>query len=623
MSVGKIDYPIKKKEDDKLSLHLQTEGFAAFIRSCQTPMTIAIQGEWGSGKTSFVNIVMNQIKNQKDAEDYIFITFNAWQFTQFNMSEQLLTSMLSALTKEVQAGMPKDAEEGKEAGNKINMAVKALKVAGYLANDYAKKKTGVDVIGGIKNGWKPGEKKDEDPDDSMDDVHAIMTLKENFQKCIDARLGITEENRDKEEIANKRIIFFVDDLDRLTPDRAIEVLEVLKIFLDCEHCVFLLAIDYSVVVNGVAIKYKNTLSADKGKDFFEKMIQVVYTLPDTLVHTERYIANILRENGVKVVLANDFAELVKSAGKDNPRSIKRLLNSFFLLETMKVQAKKYSGIENTLALFSVVCLQNTCEKMYSYLLHKIDRLTPEWFNECKAFCYNAYYSKELGEGYTKEELAEMGLLKTDGSFDRRKLAFMNTFFEKIFDGVLTYDFAHQYTIEDEYTNEHIVVLREALTLTEMTRLKDDFYTDDDYVALVLMMGEAYELVECTITEAYQITCKNLIWAVPSEKLQDFVDARDYLSFEEKAFERAFAMELDEAMVYLSLEGDANKKVLRVIEFSKAVECGFEWFRDYYGRRLLVKGYEVCDFEDTDELEDIAFEDNSEVSLDIDWDTTEE
>ena len=38
----------------------------------------------------------------------------------------------------------------------------------------------------------------------------------------------------------KRVVIFVDDLDRLQPQKAVEVLEVLKVFLDCENCVFVL-----------------------------------------------------------------------------------------------------------------------------------------------------------------------------------------------------------------------------------------------------------------------------------------------------------------------------------------------------------------------------------------------
>ena len=47
----------------------------------------------------------------------------------------------------------------------------------------------------------------------------------------------------------------MDDLDRLEHRKAVELLEVLKLFFDVEGCVFILAIDYDVVVKGVTAKY--------------------------------------------------------------------------------------------------------------------------------------------------------------------------------------------------------------------------------------------------------------------------------------------------------------------------------------------------------------------------------
>ena len=91
-------------------------------------------------------------------------------------------------------------------------------------------------------------------------VETISTLKERFQKCINATCDENEVDR---------VLVFVDDLDRLQPLRAVELLEVLKIFLDCERCVFVLALDYNVVVSGVKQKYGSDFKADKGRSFFD------------------------------------------------------------------------------------------------------------------------------------------------------------------------------------------------------------------------------------------------------------------------------------------------------------------------------------------------------------------
>lgn len=93
-------------------------------------------------------------------------------------------------------------------------------------------------------------------------IESISKLKENFQKCVDATL----EKRKK-----KKLVIFVDDLERLSPERAVEILEVLKLFLDCEHCVFILAIDYDVVCRGISQKYGEDFDKKKGKVFLMKL----------------------------------------------------------------------------------------------------------------------------------------------------------------------------------------------------------------------------------------------------------------------------------------------------------------------------------------------------------------
>ena len=51
----------------------------------------------------------------------------------------------------------------------------------------------------------------------------------------------------KRHFAKQRLVIFVDDLDRCMPEKAIEVLEAIKLFLDVEGCVFVLGIDQEVM----------------------------------------------------------------------------------------------------------------------------------------------------------------------------------------------------------------------------------------------------------------------------------------------------------------------------------------------------------------------------------------
>jgi predicted KAP-like P-loop ATPase len=52
---GVIDEPLSKGEDDKLGIKGYAEALFQFITDAETPMTIGVQGDWGSGKTSLMN----------------------------------------------------------------------------------------------------------------------------------------------------------------------------------------------------------------------------------------------------------------------------------------------------------------------------------------------------------------------------------------------------------------------------------------------------------------------------------------------------------------------------------------------------------------------------------------
>ena len=86
--VGIVDQAVRSHEEDFFQISKYTEGLSQFILQCETPMTIAIQGDWGSGKTSFMNLIDNILHAGEGKEAVETIWFNTWAFSQFNMGER-------------------------------------------------------------------------------------------------------------------------------------------------------------------------------------------------------------------------------------------------------------------------------------------------------------------------------------------------------------------------------------------------------------------------------------------------------------------------------------------------------------------------------------------------------
>ena len=341
---GYRDVPIGNLSDDLFNVDSYVKGLCHFILNCDTPMTISIQGDWGSGKTSMMNMIKTEL-----GEKILPIWFNTWQFSQFQLDNSLAISMMRVLLKNLGSNADNLEKLSNMAGDlKKNIVVIATEML-----------TGSSTLGQIiGNG------------ESSNCVDEITALKEKFQKAVDDKLN-TKTNCN-------RIVVFIDDLDRLQPLKAIELLEVLKLFLDCEKCVFLLAIDYEVVTLGIRQKYGSDIDAAKGKSFFDKIIQLPFKMPVNQYDIDKYSESMMKkmkiiddkEKNVKL-----FSSLIKNSVGLNPRSMKRLFNAYQLLyNIMQPEEIKYNDtqeVKNDILkqriLFATVCMQMSFEALYDYL----------------------------------------------------------------------------------------------------------------------------------------------------------------------------------------------------------------------------------------------------------------
>lgn len=334
---GTSDMPILSGAEDSFCTEAYIDGLCGYIRSCETPMTISIQGGGGSGRTSMLKMMSEKLLEPSGKEKITVIGINAWQSSQFNVG--LTFSVVSLLIKELNEG-------GAHFRNVMN-----------LFSSIAEKPRKAEEACAVAD--------------------EIRELKNEFQAAVDQKLSDT---------GCDRIAFFIDDLDRLQPAKAVDLLEYLKMFIDCEKCVFVLAVNSETIKEGVRQKY----GVDEGGDFFDKMIQLPFNVPvekydiDKFVRTEfdSWDENILKKNDI-----NLFKSLIGNSIGFNPRGMKRLFNTFRLLDaTIDIETEnaekaaiergekktstepEISKISRQRALFAVICLQTSFQKLYWFLL---------------------------------------------------------------------------------------------------------------------------------------------------------------------------------------------------------------------------------------------------------------
>ena len=109
MATSLSDNPETGKTDFVVTERYVT-GLVNFIKDSATPLTIALQGEWGSGKTSLMNTLYEKLcpqdKDKKFTGEFIGISINTWEYSMLAPPEVTVVNILGRLVKEISSNNP-------------------------------------------------------------------------------------------------------------------------------------------------------------------------------------------------------------------------------------------------------------------------------------------------------------------------------------------------------------------------------------------------------------------------------------------------------------------------------------------------------------------------------------
>jgi hypothetical protein len=98
-------------------------------------------------------------------------------------------------------------------------------------------------------------------------ITELMRLRKQFEDMVETWVG-----------EQGRLVVFIDDLDRCTPDKVPEVLEAIKLFTTTRRCVYVLGLDHDIVRQGIETKYEFPES-EGAAEYLEKIVQIPFHLP--------------------------------------------------------------------------------------------------------------------------------------------------------------------------------------------------------------------------------------------------------------------------------------------------------------------------------------------------------
>lgn len=283
-----IDREIRNAEHDTLDWAARAQRLGQFlVFRVDTPITIGIQGDWGSGKSSFINLIETSFGNlhtpvtndrynlagelrhytcthceahHETANAYV-LRFDSWTFAQssYPANELFPIYVTQVIEHYLQAtGRMKNDSTAllrrlRQVGSRVGRIVlgAAANVAGDATSEAVMKELA--------------------PVDEVVDV--LASFKRDFQQLIDTLLTRTDKGY------TDRLIIIVDDLDRITPLSAVELTEKIKVLLDVEGVVFILAADLSIIQDGLREKFGSKVAASDGKNYLDKIVKIQYNVP--------------------------------------------------------------------------------------------------------------------------------------------------------------------------------------------------------------------------------------------------------------------------------------------------------------------------------------------------------
>lgn len=316
-----FDIPLNRIEEDSLNFSGLAKNIAEFIihNSSKESYTIAINGRWGSGKTSIINFIKEEIN--KYNLGIKILDFDPWLFSgHTNLISEYFQDLSSVLRK---------------SSKKTIISKTVLKYALKLAGDLAPGKITDDII----------ENYTKEP--------SLSKQKEKIRKILQKE--------------STKILIIIDNIDRLDPEEILNIFKMVKSVADFPNLIYLLSYDKRIVIPAINHQYKLN-----GEEYLEKIIQLTFDVPNA---DPTNLLNLMNNKIKPLLQRNSYIgwdeDRWKMAYHDylyeelrTPRQIIRIANAF------KWRYENFSNSINSTDLLLIEAIKVFNPKLYEVIRTK-------------------------------------------------------------------------------------------------------------------------------------------------------------------------------------------------------------------------------------------------------------
>lgn len=347
------DHELATVDEDRLAHAGIADQLAALVRTVKTPSNIALYGPWGSGKSGIANLLKAKVDNKDGIR---FARFDAFKYAELPFRRNFVSAVATELGHS-EGEYHDDLYNGR---TKTDVSVPATTVLKILVI-FGLLTVGLSVIIGVvvaAIAWlQEGDFGDSFKSMSKTVVlaglvpaallSALITLaSKTFQ--VDRSIAKPESDEQFEQLFKslvadskaKRLVIFVDELDRCSASEVVATLDTVRTFLGVEKCVFVIAADQQVLEEALTRAARQETPTNDanpyystGSAYLDKVFQYQLSLPPLLSQSvNNYATTLLRNRGG--LWADINAEYVVSVliptHVTSPRRVKHLLNTFAL-----------------------------------------------------------------------------------------------------------------------------------------------------------------------------------------------------------------------------------------------------------------------------------------------------
>lgn len=329
------DVPIRTAREDRLQRAPFAKEVAKAVLSYtgKESLVVGIYGPWGSGKSSVLNLIVEEISSLQASPDSrpVIVQFNPWNFAdQHQLNEQFFHQLSTTILSRMPHQFKNLAKKVQEYGNNFS------------------------ALGWVVEGSFPR-------------VHKALQVGWRLLKRAAQEKELPELRRDIDAQlleAGRKLAIVVDDIDRLSSVEVRQMFQLVKQNANFANTVYLLAFSWADVVAAIAKD-----APGKGEDYLEKIIQIGFQLPPiSETDLTRLIAeefdSVYREIGAGEVDTHRFGNMFHSGFRSNFETLRDVKRYFNVLRfSMSLVGREVNAID----LAAIECIRVFSPDLYELI----------------------------------------------------------------------------------------------------------------------------------------------------------------------------------------------------------------------------------------------------------------